>query len=213
MKYRQTFVIAAIFSVTMILLGMINQSEQVLPNKEFSTFPMEISGWHGKKSGFAAEIYDVLGVDDSILANYTDTQGNLVQLYVGFYQSQKEGDLIHSPKNCMPGAGWNITDTIIETIQVRSGETSKPIKVIKLMLRKGSEKQVVLYWFQSRGRIIASEYMQKIWLVIDSVTKRRTDGSFVRLISPVLKDEKQALENLKAFARDLYPFLEEYIPS
>jgi len=91
------------------------------------------------------------------------------------------------------------------------GETN--IKVIKLILVKGSQKQVVFYWFQSRGRIISSEYMQKIWLVYDSITKYRTDGSFVRLISPVIENEDKALEVLKEFTRAIYPHLNEYIPS
>jgi EpsI family protein len=132
---------------------------------------------------------------------------------VGFYQSQKEGDLIHSPKNCMPGSGWNILNTSIESVDVGQGGSVKNINVIKLILVKESQKQVVLYWFQSRGRIIASEYMQKIWLVIDSITKHRTDGSFVRLISPVVENEAKTLEILKGFTQEIYPFLNEYIPS
>ena len=92
-------------------------------------------------------------------------------------------------------------------------DDTENIKAIKLLLQKGAEKQIVLYWFQSRGRIISSEYMQKIWLVIDSVTKHRTDGSFVRLISPVAVDESTTLKALKEFANMVYPVLSEHIPS
>ncbi len=134
----------------------------------------------------------------------------MVNLYVGFYQSQKEGDIIHSPKNCMPGAGWNIIDTSIESVQIDHG---KSVKVIRLLLEKGTEKQLVLYWFQSRGRIISSEYAQKIWLVVDSITRQRTDGSFVRLISTVKGNEKRTLNRLKDFANIIFPILNEYIPS
>lgn len=213
MKYKQTFVIAAIFSMTMVLLGMINHGEKIVPNRDFATFPMDINGWHGDKTHFAPEIYDVLGVDDSILANYRNAEGELVQLYVGFYQSQKEGDLIHSPKNCLPGAGWNITETTLEAVDVAAGGSTRTLNAIRLILRNGKQKQVVLYWFQSRGRIISSEYMQKIWLVIDSITKGRTDGSFVRLIAPVSSDEARTLKMLKSFAQDVYPHLADYIPS
>ena len=133
-------------------------------------------------------------------------------LYIGFHQSQREGDLIHSPKNCMPGGGWNIVDTSIVDLNVPSHQP-KSVKVIRLMLQNGLRKQMVLYWYHSRGRVIHSEYHQKIYLVIDSITRRRTDGSFVRLISPVTSDEKQTLEVLKDFAVQLLPLLDDYIPS
>ncbi|WP_232364241.1 exosortase C-terminal domain/associated protein EpsI [Desulforapulum autotrophicum] len=182
-------------------------------NKPFDTFPMTIGPWTGTTSTFDQKVYDILGVEDSILASYETPDGRDVQLYVGFYQSQKEGDLIHSPKNCMPGSGWNILRSSIEPVDVGQNNNGKNINVIKLILVKDSQKQVVLYWFQSRGRIISSEYMQKIWLVIDSITKHRTDGSFVRLISPVVENEDKTLEILKDFTKQIYPYLNEYIPS
>lgn len=217
MTYKKTFILAGIMVLSMIVLRLSSHSESIKPNKPFGTFPMVIGPWTGATSTFDQEVYDILGVDDSILANYQTTDEQSVQLYVGFYQSQKEGDLIHSPKNCMPGSGWNIAKTSIETVDV--GQTDKQtgnennINVIKLILVKGSQKQVVLYWFHSRGRIISSEYMQKIWLVVDSITKHRTDGSFVRLISPVIENEDKTLEILKDFTRTIYPYLNEYIPS
>jgi len=111
----------------------------------------------------------------------------------------------------MPGAGWNIVQTSIEELNVDSNP--EKVKMIQLILQKGVQKQIVLYWFQSRGRYISSEYMQKIYMVIDSIRKRRTDGSFVRLIAPVIHNEEETLENLKAFANLLIPKLQEYLPS
>jgi len=176
---------------------------------------MEIGEWQGTPGAFDQEVYDVLGVDDYILATYRSREKKeSVNFYVGFYRSQREGDLIHSPKNCMPGSGWNITETEIETVEVTDNENQeKTIKAIKLLLRNGGEKQVVLYWFQSRGRNISSEYMQKIWLVIDSITKQRTDGSFVRYIAPVVTSEARSLSVLKEFIKETYPLINTYIPS
>ena len=213
MTYKKIIIIALIMVVTTIVLRFSNHSEIIKPNKPFETFPMNVGEWNGSTSKFDQKVYDILGVEDSILASYQDNEGDSIQLYVGFYQSQKEGDLIHSPKNCMPGSGWNILKTSIETVDVGRDDNVKNIDVIKLILGKGHEQQVVLYWFQSRGRIIASEYMQKVWLVIDSITKRRTDGSFVRLISPVVENEDRTLKLLKGFTKDIYPILNEYIPS
>jgi EpsI family protein len=211
MTYKRTITIILILLITAGLTSFASQSERIAPNKPFSQFPLEIDQWKGVKSEMDQEVYNILGVEDYIMANYRNNSEEMVNLYVGFYQSQKEGDIIHSPKNCMPGAGWNITKTSIETVLMK--ETGKNINVIKLLLQKGAQKQIVLYWFQSRGRIISSEYMQKIWLVIDSVTKHRTDGSFVRLISPVVVDEQTTIKILKEFANKVYPVLREHIPS
>jgi len=213
MSVKHTVVASAVMLLTMALLYMVSQTENIYPNKPFRTFPQQIGQWRGRVLSFDDKIYAVLGVDDSFLASYHSPANRLVQLYVGFYQSQREGDLIHSPKNCMPGAGWNIVQTTVETVEGFKTAPQKR-KLIKLVLQKGAQKQIVLYWFQSRGRIIASEYMQKVYLVWDAITRQRTDGSFVRLIAPVLNgDDKRAWEDLKRFARLLDPLLDAYLPS
>ncbi|MFN2359073.1 MAG: exosortase C-terminal domain/associated protein EpsI [Desulfotignum sp.] len=211
MTYTRTIIIIAIMLAAAALTGFASHVEQTAPNRSFDLFPLEIGQWQGRKDTMDIEVYNILGVEDYIMANYHKKNNPAVNLYVGFYQSQKKGDIIHSPKNCMPGAGWNIARTTIETIDMEGFPDG--MKVIKLLLQKGAQKQVVLYWFQSRGRIIASEYMQKIWLVVDSIIKHRTDGSFVRLISPVVTDEQAAVDLLKDFARTVYPVLTQHIPS
>ncbi len=105
MTYKRIIIIALIMVMTTIVLNFSNHSEIIKPNKPFETFPMGIGEWTGNTSKFDQKVYDILGVEDSILASYQDNNGDSVQLYVGFYQSQKEGDLIHSPKNCMPAQG------------------------------------------------------------------------------------------------------------
>ena len=199
--------------LTMVFLNYLSHTEDIRPNKPFSTFPKQIGQWTGEEYHFEERIYKILGVDDYVLGDYRTLDGRQVNLYIGFYQSQREGDLIHSPKHCMPGAGWNIVHTSLEEITI-PGTNPDKIKTIKLILQKGSQKQIVVYWFQSRGRIIASEYMQKIYLVVDSIIRHRTDGSFVRLITSVENgDEDKAVNTLKDFAVQLMPILNEYIPS
>jgi EpsI family protein len=112
----------------------------------------------------------------------------------------------------MPGSGWNIVETSLVDLNVPSRE-QQPVRVIRLLLQKGAQKQMALYWYHSRGRVIASEYLQKIYLVMDSITRRRTDGSFIRLTAPVMVDEGQTLETLKGFAVRLFPIIEEFLPS
>ncbi len=213
MPVKNTLIASALMILGFFCLRYVSSSEDIRPNKPFSSFPRQIGEWTGTESRFDQKIYDVLGVDDSFLCNYRSKAGRQVQLYIGFYQSQREGDIIHSPKNCMPGGGWNISDVKLKKIRISENDTKKT-DVIQLNLQNGPRKQIVLYWFHSRGRIIASEYWQKIYLVIDSVTRHRTDGAFVRLIAPVVnEDNDTALESLVEFAEILMPYLNEYIPS
>ncbi len=213
MSFRRTIIASALMLLTLVCLRYLSHAENIQPNKPFSTFPKEIGGWIGKESRFDDEIYEILGVSDSFLGNYRSSAGGHVQLYIGFYQSQKEGIQIHSPKNCLPGGGWNITRSSTEELTL-PGQKPDRIRVAKLNIRQGDQKQIVLYWMQSRGRFISSEYMQKFYRVIDSIIKHRTDGAFVRLITPVINgNEAKALQETKGFVRVLMPVLHEYLPS
>lgn len=213
LQLNKTLIVVGIMLCTLILLKFVSTSENITPNQPFSTFPMQIGPWYGKELHFDDKVYTVLGVDDSVLGNYRTQNGREVQLYVGFYQSQKQGDLIHSPKNCLPGSGWSITSSTITELEIPEADSGR-LKAITLILQKGIHKQIMLYWFQSRGRIVTSEYMQKIYLVMDSITRKRTDGSFVRLVAPVYDgDEQKTIEHLTDFTKDLYPVLKRYLPS
>jgi len=213
MSLKHTLIASSLMISTAVFFNYINHSEDVHPNKPLSTFPKYIGEWRGIEQRFDDRIYDVLGVDDSYLATYRNSNGEQVQLYIGFYQNQREGDLIHSPKNCMPGAGWKIVGSSIEELDVSDTDYNK-IKTIRFKLKNGIHEQAVLYWFQSRGRIISSEYLQKIYLVIDSITRKRTDGSFVRLIAPIQNGgEERTVEYIKEFGKLIFPILTEYIPA
>lgn len=204
--------ISVLMLLTIGFLSFMSRTEAVPPKKPLKEFPKQIDAWTGQEGFFDKQVYDVLGVDDSTLISYQEPEGKAVQLYVGYYESQREGDLIHSPKNCMPGSGWEITRTSLEELTL-AGREPRQIKVIKLILEKGSSTQVVLYWFQSRGRFIASEYWQKIYLVWDAIFHNRTDGSFIRLIAPVgPKGMEYTTDYLKTFAERLIPVLQEYLP-
>ncbi len=206
---KRIFLATFLLIMTFILLKHVSYSENVPPRKKFLTFPLQIGQWHGTISYFDQSIYDELGVDDSILISYSSPDKKQVQVYIGYYQSQKEGSVIHSPKNCMPGSGWEITSTMTEEVKI-PGST---VNLIQLVIKKGLDQQIVLYWFQERGRYIRSEYWQKIYLVWDAIFHKRTDGAFIRLIAPVdRRGEKYAAGFLKSFATELIPVLNQYIP-
>lgn len=197
--------------LALIGVNCFGQFNKVNPIKPFSEFPTKIGPWSGTVGRYDRRIYDVLGVDDSFLCDYRAPDGRQIQLYIGYYNSQKKGDLIHSPKNCMPGAGWNITRTSIEKLSLAGANPGKT-KIARLILEKGAEKQIALYWFQSRGRVISSEYWQKIYLVWDAIIKSRTDGSFVRLIAPIRETEAETTRYMEEFAQELFPILGQYLP-
>lgn len=209
---KKAVIAVALMMVTFTYLKFMGHGTEAPPLKSFSTFPKQIGEFIGNEQFFTDEIYAAVGVDDSALISYVNPLNvyESVQLYIGYYKSQRKGDMIHSPKNCMPGSGWEITSSSLEDIEQKNGKT---ISIIKLILEKGAEKQIVLYWFHGRGRIINSEYKQKIYLVIDSIIRSRTDDSFVRLISPVIdKKDDETLAYMKQFIKDLLPVLDEYIP-
>ncbi len=209
----RTLVVVTIMMFTAILANLADHAENVRSNRAFSLFPDRIGDWEGERSRFDERVYDILGVDDSLLSTFRKPRGVPVELYVGFYRSQRKGDLIHSPRNCMPGSGWEITGSSLVEVPVKGGPDGTAT-VVRLLVRNGSERLMVLYWFHSRGRIITSEYMQKIYLVVDSLVKQRTDGAFVRLISPITgEDDAVTFKRLKDFTAELMPLLDEFIPS
>lgn len=199
--------------LTIVFIGYMSHSENIQPNKSFSLFPKKIEDWYGEEYQLDQKIYDILGVTDSIIYKYSNPEGQQVELYIGFYKSQKEGCLIHSPKNCMPGSGWNLVKIEKSSIFIDDSNRQE-IAFNDVLLQKGNEKQIMFYWFQGRGRYITSEYMQKVYLVIDSITKHRTDEAFIRVIAPVIDDnEKETRRYLIDFTRLLVPLMQEYLPS
>lgn len=214
MSWKKTLIAAAIMIAATGIMRYVSHSEEIHPNQPFSTFPQTIGEWKGKEVFFSDQVYQMLGVDDSFIANYKGPNGESIQLYIGFYQSQKEGEMPHSPKVCLPGAGWGIKQMETVSLNIPQSPRNKS-QVLKMVVENRQKyKQMVFYWFHSRGRMITSEYMQRFYLALDAITRQRTDGAFVRLITPVINgDEQAALETLNAFTAKIMPILDRYIPS
>jgi len=138
-----------------------------------------------------------------------------VGLFIGYYQSQRQGDTMHSPLNCMPGAGWEPTKRERVILEVPESGGTRRIEVNRIVIEKNLDKQVVLYWYQSHGRVVASEYWGKIYTVVDAMRLNRTDAAMIRLISPVAPHEAgvaPAAERVAALATAMFPVLERYLP-
>ncbi len=200
---------AALFKTTWSPAG------DVPMKKSFDSFPAKIDIWQGKNQPLSDKVLDVLGLTDYIMRDYIPSSGEKdgamslpVNLYVGYYSSQSKGKTYHSPKNCLPGGGWELTE-IIPVDLIVAGEKHV---INSVLIQKGLEKQLVLYWFQDRGRVISSEYAAKIYLFLDTVMKKRSDGTFVRIMAPVRNSIEETLKEEILFAKAIYPLLKEHLP-
>lgn len=202
-----------LFGLTWYLLQVTTIVTPVPIKKPLATFPHTIGHYQLLSSSQSSfEVVEMLGVDDHIHFLYQDESGNRISLYVAYYASVGVDGGYHSPKNCMPGGGWGIDS--IKNVTLQAGiEGTEKSTVAEMLIRNGADFQVVLYWFQNRGRIIGSEYWEKIYLVWDAIFKRRRDGSFVRImISAADGDVAKAEEKVKQFGELVMEKLENYLP-
>ena len=233
------FLIAVLLLIgTFGLIQSVSKTEELMSNKAFEEFPLNLAEeWKGKELGLDEKVLNVLKLSDYMMRVYVPVVGqggtesevsviddqnaqhtqmsrvkaNLpVWLYVGFYQSQRTGATYHSPKNCLPGAGWQFMASDFVTLTMPDQAT---ITVNNVLIQKGLEKQVILYWYHDRGRVIASEYWAKGYLIWDAMTKNRSDGSLVRISVPV-KDGtvQEAYDHAVDFLHDLWPTLLDHMP-
>jgi len=188
-------------------------AETIPARASFIEFPMELSPWNGRREAMQAVYLDALKLDDYMLANYTDGGAAGVNLYIAYYDSQRKGEAVHSPRACMPGGGWQLSDFDQRAL---AGVTvnNRPLRVNRTLITLGDQRQLVYYWFQQRGRVITNEFAVKWYLFWDALTRHRTDGALVRLITslPPGGSETAADERLVELAKRIEPILPRYIP-
>lgn len=210
MTARLLVVVFCLLSASAVV-ATTSRSEVVLPRESFASFPMDMSGWTGTRAPeFPEAILRELGVDDYLHASFKAAATPALGLYIGYYHSQRQGDAIHSPANCLPGAGWQPIESGRLTIDV-----GRPITVNRWVIQKEEEQQLVLYWYQSHGRVVASEYASKVQLVFDAMRLNRTDAALVRVITPIGAGENAraaAEQSAAAFVKSLFPHLQRYLP-
>jgi EpsI family protein len=215
----RVLVLAACVLAGWAYLGRTSRAESLPPREALTTLPLAIGPWSGRNEPpFEQAILDVLGVDDYAIRTYFQAGQLPVGLYIGFYRSQRQGDTIHSPLNCLPGAGWQPLEQGRTHVDVRQSPTSnatRPIEVNRVVIGKGLDKQLVLYWYQSRDRVVASEYWGKIYTVLDAVKYNRTDAALVRVIVPIPDASMTATADAeaRAFVQSLFPLLGRHLPA
>jgi EpsI family protein len=180
-----------------------------LPSREtLATTPVSLQAWQGLDVALDDDVLAQLGVDDYINRRYIAADAPPVALYVGYYASQRQGDTIHSPQNCLPGAGWRPVSA--ERTTVDFGGRTVPVN--RFIIQKGLDRQAVFYWYQGRSRVVANEFANKAWLMLDAARLRRTDGGLVRAITPVSSTPDAAFATLTTFSTALFPYLSSRLP-
>lgn len=185
--------------------------EARVARRELRDFPKQIGTWEqsGGDEQFDDQTLAVLRSSDYLLRNYRGADGRVVNFYVGYYASQRDGATFHSPLNCLPGAGWVMNEPGKITI---TPEGRAPFVANRYLIQNGLHKELLVYWYQGRGRAVASEYWGKVYTVVDSVRMRRSDGAMVRIMTPVDGSESKALQSAVDLAARSSSILPEFVP-
>jgi len=206
------WVLVAMLVATGLFLHSRTRPETLPPRQPLEKLPLHIGQWVGQETSLSAEVLKVLGDGEFLLRIYRSVHEQAhIDLFVAFFPSQRAGDTIHSPQNCLPGAGWEPVESARVALPSADGSTAI---VNRYVIAKGLDRQLVLYWYQAHGRIVASEYWAKFWLVADAIRMNRSDGSLVRVITPLGREEspESGQKRILEFVSHISPALDAFIP-
>lgn len=193
------------------LFPSIGERQELIPDRSaFVDFSMRIGKWQGNPQPVEPQLISALRFDDYLLADYAAPGSGPLTLYMAYYQSQRKGQSAHSPQSCIPGGGWEITSK--RTVNLPMAGLAEPVN--RVLIQKDRQKQLVLYWFKQRDRIVSNEYLVKLYLLWDALTRQRSDGALIRLSAAVDpgEDEQDVEQRLLQFAQTIQPQLNRYIP-
>jgi exosortase D (VPLPA-CTERM-specific) len=210
----QFIVIVLLLSITLAASYGIEFREKIPIAKSFNQFPIQVGEWNGKRDVIPMKFLEGLYFSDYLLADYQNRDGRHVNLYVAYYESQRKAESIHSPETCLPGSGWEFKDAGKKSIALE-GSPGKTMTIMSASMENAGKRQIVYYWFAQRGRINTSLTEVKLYNFWDALTKQRTDGALVRLITPVYPQEspEEAEKRLQAFVREVNPVLDQFLPN
>jgi EpsI family protein len=192
-----------------VLFYSASHGEKTPPAAPLSGFPTVVDAWHLEEVGVVdQETQDILKADDLLTRTYSSREGD-ANLFIAYFKTQRQGQSPHSPKNCLPGSGWQQMETGRIDVPVADGS----IHINQYVVEKGEAQSVVLYWYQSQGRVIADEFAAKFYLISDSIQHHRSDTALVRVVVPISRDRTEYAEKVGAdFVRTFYPVVKGYLP-
>ena len=212
MNRLRFWMVVVLLTGTVVILYARPNSDVVPVREPLAQLPVTISGWTSRDFPIDQETLDVLGHGDFLSRGYVLAgQPAAIDLFIGYFPSQRTGSTIHSPQNCLPGSGWMFDSSRYVNLMDASGKVHD---VGEYVISNGQVREFVIYWYEAHGRSVASEYWAKIYLVTDAMRMNRTDGALVRIITPITADEAepQAKARAEGFAAQLAPMLLRFIP-
>ena len=190
----------------------VSHGEKIPMHRALASFPRTIGARQGQDVRIDPRFVDTLKADDMLTRAYNSADLPTIWLYVAYFQSQRQGQTIHSPKNCLPGSGWTPVSNSRETIELSDGTA---VNLNRFIVQNGLDRQLVLYWYESHGRTVASEYKARMDMVVDAIKLNRTDGALVRVSLPMEDNDPSgavAEKTAREFVGQIHPMLKEYIP-
>ena len=206
------------FLLVMVLLMLtfgfsqgIEFREKIPIAKPLSGFPVQVGSWSGVTVPMEQQFKDALDFSDYTIINYKNKNGSIVNFYVAYYESQRKGESIHSPETCLPGSGWAFKEAGIVNIPLAGGSS---MQVNRSFMENGDVQQLVYYWFPQRGRVLTNLYQLKLYAFWDALSKQRTDGALVRIITALYPGEsrQEAEARLQGFTKEVAPLLDQFLP-
>lgn len=209
------FLVASVvlLAAALCLYAMPERAEARQQRADFAQFPITVGAWHGRREPMEPIYLEKLKLDDYLIVNFMRTGAVPVNLYVAWYDSQRSGQSAHSPRSCIPGGGWRISQ--LDQLEIRDARVgNQSLRANRALIEHGAHRQLVYYWFQQRGRVVTNEYLVKWYIFWDALTRNRSDGALVRITAP-LQPATAAAEvdvELQEFARTVVRQLDAYIP-
>jgi EpsI family protein len=207
------FVVAVILLMATLGLAQgVEFREKIPPAKSFASFPLQVGEWSGKRERMDQIFVDELDLSDYVIVDYVNG-GRGVNFYTAYYESQRKGESIHSPETCLPGSGWEFRNAGSLTLPL-ADRRGGPMRVNKAFMVKGNSQQLAYFWFPQRDRVLTNAWELKLYNFWDALTRQRTDGALVRVITPVYPNEtiNDADKRLAAFTKEIVPVLNEFLP-
>lgn len=197
---------------TFIFLHSRSHGKMRPPHQSLDQFPTTIGDWKaGEGEIFGNEVLGVLQMTDYLMRRYTDANGRNLWLYIGYWASQGGGAVPHSPKNCLPGSGWEPIDS--QRVQITVDDPPRQIEINRYVVEKDGARQLAIYWYNLQGQVVSNDFLSRVVTVKNAILRNRTDGALVRLTSPLYGSAEETFAYQVKYIQAMYPILEEFLPN
>lgn len=211
---RRALIVIMVLLLTIVLREWLAAAPVVPLRQPLAGFPALFGDWRlMRDQKIDSDTLGVLKADDYLLRTYSNSKGQFASLFIAYYRAQHAGESMHSPKNCMPGSGWAPIEN--DRLVLGKDGAGRLLRVNHYVIERNGQRDAVLYWYEAQGRVIASEYWGKVYMVWDSLRSGRRDGAIVRVTVPVPEGNtaRQASDEALDLAQACFPYLGRFLPN